>query len=155
MPTINADIIFLLTCLLFTLYNTGVIWVLQLNHYPLYAKVGQREFRDYMTAHNGRILLPIVLPGIAAFISSLWLLWQRPFEIPNWSLWLVNLLNAATLLSTIFVQGPAHNQLARDGYSEILIRKIITTNWLRTLAWTVNGLLLLWMTAMVIGAKKI
>jgi hypothetical protein len=155
MPTINADIVSLLICLFFTLYNTGVIWVLQLNHYPLYVKVGQHEFRDYLTAHNGRILLPIVLPSIAAFISSLLLLWRQPVQIPNWSLWLVNLLNAATLLSTIFVQGPAHNQLARGGYSEILIRKIITTNWLRTIAWTVNGLLLLWVTAMMIGAKKI
>ena len=155
MPTMKADILLLLFCLFFTLYNTGVIWVLQLNHYPLYAKVGQREFRDYMTSHNGRILLPIVLPSIAAFISSLLLLWQRPVEIPNWSVWLVNALNAATLLSTFFVQGPAHNALARDDYSEILIRRIITTNWLRTVAWTVNGLLLLWMTAMVIGAKKI
>lgn len=155
MPVMKADILFLLVSLFFTLYNSGVIWVLQLNHYPLYAKVGQREFRDYLTAHNGLILLPIVLPSIAAFISSLLLLWQRPVEIPSWSVWLVNSLNAATLLSTIFVQGKAHNALALDGYSEILIRRVITTNWLRTAAWTINGLLLLWMTAMVIGAKRI
>ncbi len=151
----KADVLPLLICLFFTLYNTGVIWVLQLNHYPLYAKVGQREFRDYMASHNGRILFPIVMPGIVAFISSLLLLWQRPVEIPSWSVWLVIALNAATLLSTVFVQGPAHNALARDGYSETLIRRVITTNWLRTAAWTINGLLLLWMTAMVIGAKKI
>jgi hypothetical protein len=66
----KTDILPLLVCLFFTIYNIGVIWVLQLNHYPLYAKVGQQEFQDYMTAHNGRILLPIVLPSIAAFISS-------------------------------------------------------------------------------------
>lgn len=151
----KADILFLLVCLFFTLYNVGVIWVLQLNHYPLYAKVGQREFRDYLTAHNGRILLPIVLPGIAAFISSLLLAWQQPVAIPSWSVWLVIALNAAILLSTIFVQGKAHNQLARDGYSEVLIQKIIATNWLRTVAWTINGLLLLWMSVMVIEAKNI
>jgi hypothetical protein len=149
----KTDILSLLVCLFFTLYNTGVIWVLQLNHYPLYAKVGQQEFRDYMTAHNGRILLPIVLPSLAAFISSLLLLWQRPVEIPSWSVWLVNAANAATLLSTIFVQGKAHQALADDGYSEILIQRIITTNWIRTAAWTINGLLLLWMTATVIEAK--
>jgi hypothetical protein len=149
----KTDILPLLVCLFFTLYSTGAIWVLQLNHYPLYAKVGQQEFRDYMTAHNERILLPIVLPSIAAFISSLLLLWQRPVEIPSWSVWLVNAANAATLLSTIFVQGKAHQALADDGYSEILIQRIITTNWIRTAAWTINGLLLLWMTATVIEAK--
>jgi hypothetical protein len=94
----------------------------------IYVKVGQQEFRDYMTAHNGRILLPIVLPSIAAFISSLLLLWQRPVEIPSWSVWLVNAANAATLLWTIFVQGKAHQALADDGYSEILIRRIITAS---------------------------
>lgn len=149
----KGEILILLFCLFFTLYNTGVIWVLQLNHYPLYAKVGEREFRDYLTAHNGRILLPIVLPGSAAFVGSALLLWQRPVEIPSWSVWTLVAINAAILLSTVFVQGPAHNCLARDGYSENLIRRIITTNWLRTVAWTINGLLLLWMTASVIERK--
>jgi hypothetical protein len=149
----KTDILPLLVCLFFTIYNIGVIWVLQLNHYPLYAKVGQQEFQDYMIAHNGRILLPIVLPSIAAFISSLLLLWQRPVEIASWSVWLIIALNVATLLSTIFVQGAAHTALAHDGYSEILIQRIITTNWIRTAAWTVNGLLLLWMTATLIEAK--
>jgi len=144
----------LLLCLFFTLYNVGVIWVLQLNHYPLYAQVGQGEFQAYLVAHNQRILLPIVLPGIIAFASSLLLLWRRPVEAPKWSVWVVIVLNAAILLSTILAQGPAHNALARDGYSEALIQRIITTNWLRTVAWTINGVLLLWMTAIVIEAKK-
>lgn len=142
----KIDFFILLFCLFFTLYNVGVIWVLQLNHYPLYKKVGRSEFKDYLTAHNQRITLPIVLPGIAAFIGSLLFLWQRPLEIPTWSVVLLVALNAAILISTIFIQGPAHNALARDGYSENLVRKIILTNWLRTAAWTIGGILLLWMT---------
>jgi hypothetical protein len=145
----------LLLCLFSTLYNVGVIWVLQLNHYPLYAKVGQGEFQDYMTAHNQRILLPIVLPSIIAFASSLLLLWRRPLGTPSWSVLAVIFFNVVILLSTVLVQGKAHSALARNGYSESLIQRIIATNWIRTVAWTINGLLLIWMTAMAIDAKTI
>lgn len=143
----------LLLCLFSTLYNVGVIWFLQLNHYPLYAKVGCGEFRDYMTTHNRRILLPIVLPSIIALAASLLLLWQRPFGVPIWGVSAIIFFNLVILLSTISVQGKAHNALARDGYSESLVQKIIHTNWIRTAAWTINGLLLIWMTAMAIDTK--
>lgn len=63
-----------------------------------------------------------------AFTSSLLLLWWRPSEIPDWSAWTVVALNAAILTSTVLVQGPAHNTLARDGYDDALVSKIIATN---------------------------
>lgn len=64
-------------------------------------------------------------------------------------MWLPIALNVAIVASTILVQGPAHNTLARDGYSESVVRKIIATSWARTAAWSVNGLVMLWMTALV------
>ena len=145
----RTDVLILLVCLFFTLYNVGMIWTLQLNHYPLYARVGRGDFREYIAAHNKLLLLPIVLPGLIAFASSLLLIWWLPAEIPDWSVWLPISLNVAIVASTVLVQGPAHNALARDGYSESVVRKIITTNWARTVAWTANGLVLLWMTALV------
>ncbi len=68
---------------------------------------------------------------------------------------MVIFFNVVILLSTVLVQGKAHSALARDGYSESLIQRIIATNWIRTVAWTINGLLLIGMTAMAIDAKTI
>lgn len=145
----------LLVCLFFTLYNTGVVWFLQLNHYPLYKAIGEREFQSYLAAHNRRIPLPIVLPSLAAFAASLLLLLRHPFAAPDSSVWLVVILNALILLSTIFVQGKAHAELARAGYSRVLVDRIIATNWIRVAAWTINALRLIWMTAGALDAAQI
>ena len=141
----------LLICLFFSLQSVGMIWFLQLNHYPLYANVGRDVFREYVTAHNERLLLPIVLPGVLAFASSIALALWHPAEIPDWSVWIVVALNAVTGMSTALLQGPAHGALARDGYSAPLVRKLLATNWLRTAAWTTNGVLLTWMTALAMN----
>jgi hypothetical protein len=43
-------------------------------------------------------------------------------------------LNFTNLLSTIVWQGRMHQQLARIGYDERLVKKLIQTNWVRTFA---------------------
>lgn len=52
-----TDVLILLICLFFTLYGVGMIWVLQLNHYPLYARVGREGFKV------SRITLPLTTSG--------------------------------------------------------------------------------------------
>jgi hypothetical protein len=141
----------LLICLFFSLYSVGMIWFLQLNHYPLYANVGRDVFKEYISIHNQRLLFPVILPSLLAFASSIALALRHPAEIPDWSVWLVIALNAVTAVSTALVQGPAHSVLARDGYSAPIVRKVLSTNWLRTAAWTANGALLTWMTALTMN----
>jgi hypothetical protein len=141
----------LLICLFFSLYGVGMIWFLQLNHYPLYASVGPDAFREYVVAHNRRLLLPVILPSLLAFLSSVALALCHATEIPDWSVWLVIAMNAVIAVSTVLVQGPAHAVLARGGYSASIVRKVLATNWLRTAAWTANGALLTWMTALTMN----
>ena len=144
--------VILLICLFFSLYGVGMIWVLQLNHYPLYANVGRDAFSGYVAAHNERLLFPVILPSVLAFAGSLALALRHPPQVPDWSVWLVVCLNAVIAVSTGRVQGPAHSALAREGYSAPLVRKVLTTNWLRTAAWTANGVLLTWMTALTMAS---
>lgn len=141
----------LLISLCSSLYGVGMIWFLQLNHYPLYASVGRDAFREYITAHNQRLLLPVILPSLLAFASSIALVFRHPDVVPDWSVWLVVASNAVTALSTALMQGPAHSALARHGYSAPIIRKVLATNWLRTAAWTANGALLICMTALTMN----
>ena len=38
--------------------------------------------------------------------------------------------------STFFLSVPCHEKLARDGFTEETVRKLIISNWMRTLVWT-------------------
>lgn len=143
----------LLACLALTLFNAGWVWFLQLNHYPLYAAVGREAHPGYMAGHNARLLWPVIVPGALAFIFSLWLAVEHPLGVPGWAVWLIFAINIMILASTALLQGPAHLRLEREGFSEALIEKIVATNWARTLGWTFNAAMLLWMTASLLGAR--
>ena len=69
--------------------------------------------------------------------TGLYLLWANPSFI--------YLLNVALLgligLSTVFYQVPIHLKLIKDP-SIALINKLILTNWIRTISWTIRLILL-------------
>ncbi len=46
-----------------TWYMTGVIWMVQWVHYPLFAKVGDNAFVAYQHAHTSG-MTPVVLPAM-------------------------------------------------------------------------------------------
>jgi len=41
-------------------------------------------------------------------------------------------------LSTIFLQIPLHKKLSK-GYEREVVRKLVATNWIRTIGWTVRA----------------
>jgi hypothetical protein len=55
-------------------------------------------------------------------------------------------LLASVWLVTLFVQVPAHRRLGH-GFEAEVHRRLVTSNWLRTAAWTARGALALAMTA--------
>lgn len=113
---------------------TGLIWVIQVVHYPLLAKVGAEGYRDYQLSHQALISLivgPVMLVEAAAV--ALLLLVKRD----AWTLAGAALL-AAIWLSTAFLQVPMHNVLANAFDADAHIR-LVQTNWIRTIAWTVRG----------------
>ncbi|HEX2205610.1 MAG TPA: hypothetical protein VHG91_20025 [Longimicrobium sp.] len=46
-------------------------------------------------------------------------------------------------LSTALLQVPMHGRLER-GFDAAAHRRLVATNWVRTVAWTARGVLLLW-----------
>ena len=42
----------LLTQVFATLFMVGLIWFVQIVHYPLYANVGREQFPEYEALHN-------------------------------------------------------------------------------------------------------
>lgn len=118
----------------------GLIWTVQLVHYPLFANVGADRFRAYHARHTrtitfivGPLMLTELLTAIlllAGGVREPWLLASLPPLLFNW-------------FSTGLVQVPLHNRLA-NGFDPEACRRLVSTNWWRTLAWTLRGACLLY-----------
>ena len=120
-----------------TLFLTGLIWFVQVVHYPLFARVGEREFVAWEREHCRRItwvVMPLMLTEVAL---ATWLWWQAP---PEWRTWAAAglVLLGIVWASTFLVQVPCHERLAR-GLDRPTVRRLVRTNWLRTAAWTGRG----------------
>lgn len=119
----------------------GLIWMVQLVHYPMLARLSALSPVASAVEHQRRIAW-VVGPLMAVeAATALILLVDRPATIGVASAWVAAALLGAALLSTALVQVPLHSQLAQ-GHDERVARRLITTNWVRTAAWTGRGALL-------------
>jgi hypothetical protein len=127
----------------------GVIWVVQLVHYPLFAGVGAEGFVAYEAAHKVRITL-VVFPAMTLELgTAVALLWLRPDVVPPWMVWVGLALVGVVWLSTAFVQVPLHTTLS-GGFEGGAHARLVATNWIRTAAWTLRAGLVLWMAALLL-----
>ena len=129
-----------------TLPLVGLIWVVQVVAYPLFARVPGADFPAYHQAHS-RLITFVVAPlmlGELAF-ATLWLL--QPFEtVPAWVAWVGAGLAVSTWGVTMFISVPQHAKLAR-GFDARAHRALVTTNWIRTALWTARAAILVWVVA--------
>lgn len=142
--TVPASLLFLQAAA--TLALAGLIWTIQIVHYPLFSAVGEESFLAYEQAHTSRITFVVAPLMFAELAAALALLAFRPALVPPWALLVGVGLVAVVWASTFFVQVPLHNQLSR-AYDADSIRLLVVTNWIRTAAWTARGGLVLWMLA--------
>ena len=77
--------------------------------------------------------------------SAVLLFWLRPSVIPTWQVGLGIVLLAVVWISTGLLQVPCHNLLSK-GFNVAVHERLVATNWVRTVAWSWRGLLVLWMT---------
>lgn len=122
-----------------TLYLCGVIWMVQVVHYPLFAAVGEREFCAYEKAHCRRIM-PIVFPPMLVELAlAVWLCVVAPPPDVPWATSGLMLL-AVVWGSTFLVQVPCHDRLAlRADFAAM--RWLVVSNWVRTVAWSLRGVI--------------
>ena len=128
-----------------TLVMVGVIWMCQVAHYPLFGDIGSAlpEYQERNVRLTTRVVgLPMLVEAATVIALLIW----RPAEIPLW----IALLGAALLIviwaATVLFSVPLHGRLGH-GYDAATHRRLVTTNWIRTLAWSARGVLVLWMLA--------
>ncbi|MDX6766964.1 MAG: hypothetical protein SFU85_09245 [Candidatus Methylacidiphilales bacterium] len=120
----------------------GIIWYVQLVHYPSFVRVREdhwRGFHDRHTGMTGMVVGPPILGETACAILAVALVPSR-LERPD-------ILAGLALLvliwgTTVFFSIPAHHRLAR-GFDPAVAARLIATNWIRTAGWTLRFLLLL------------
>ncbi len=129
-----------------TLFMTGVIWFVQIVHYPLFRLVGNSEFARYETAHTFWTTWVVAPPMLTEMATAVLLLLFKPKGVSDSILWVNLALLAAIWLSTAFLQVPCHQQLSQ-GFDAATHHRLVVTNWLRTVCWTMRSGLLLWLAA--------
>lgn len=119
-----------------TVFMVGLIWFVQVVHYPLFNRISGDASIQYAAEHQRRTAWVVGLPMLVEGITTLWLF----FDPINGRL--LPLLGGLVLLeihlSTVFLQVPLHKKLSQ-GYEREVVRKLVATNWIRTIGWTVRA----------------
>lgn len=140
----------LLTQVFATLFMVGLIWFVQIVHYPLYANVGRKQFPEYEALHN-RMTTWVVGPAmLVELVTAVMLLKYSP-NASSMLAWMGLGLLIVIWGSTAALSVPAHDVLTA-GFDEGAYRKLVNTNWIRTFAWTARGVILMVITYRHLGA---
>ena len=133
-----------------TLAMVGLIWFVQIVHYPLLAKVGRDAFRRYELDHQ-RLTTWVVAPlMLTEAITAAILVWSHPVGVSSTLLWAGFGLLISIWAMTYLVQVPQHASLVL-AYDVGLHRRLVLGNWYRTLAWSLRGVLVIMILGQLLG----
>ncbi len=120
---------------------TGLIWTIQLVHYPSFHYVAEADFQAFHRHHSSSITV-IVMPLMLAELGiSFWMAVKNSWALP----YLLPLLAVLAIWGcTFFLSIPFHNVLG-EGKDTAAIRQLIITNWPRTVLWTAKALWVTWL----------
>jgi len=142
--------VLLLINLAATLVMVGIIWFVQIVHYPLFGSVGTGGFSAYSGAHSRLTGFVVGPPMLIEAATTVLLVIAQPEAIPAGAAWAGLLLLAGVWISTALLQAPRHRDLG-FGFDASAHRSLVLSNWIRTALWSARGLLVLWMEARVMA----
>ena len=113
----------------------GVIWVMQVVHYPLMRFVSGEQFARFETAHRVRISRVVGPLMLIEGVCVLAFLFAPPASLAWWLPWVGAGVEAVAIGTTAFVSAPLHERLNAN-FDQATLDRLIATNWIRTIAWT-------------------
>jgi hypothetical protein len=125
--------------LIASVFMTGVIWLVQCVHYPLFDLVSEHNFPRFETDHSVRIGFVVMPPMLIELVTAGLLLGNQGSRLGNSRYWLAG-FTAAIWLITFLLHMPQHGLLAL-GFDANVHRELVLTNWIRTLIWTLKSVL--------------
>lgn len=132
----------------------GMIWVIQVLHYPSLGKAGKLTYNTgneaiydaLQSQHVDRIGNLLVIPWLAEGLTLLAILWIA-FLRSEYLKRLPALINGVAMAIILAISGfwsaPAHGKLL-DRFDPDVYDRLMTANFIRTIAWTVCGVAAVW-----------
>ena len=118
----------------------GIIWFVQVVHYPLFSRVDGPGSGSYAVENQRRTSWVVGPPMAVEGVTALWLAVSPPDGVGR-ALPLVGLgLLALVLGSTVLLQVPQHAALA-NGHDGSRTARLVRTNWIRTIGWSVRSII--------------
>src|SRR5918997_530129 len=109
-----------------------LIWLVQIIIYPAFAEIAPDRFTRWHAGYT-RSVTWIVVPLMFGQVALLgWLLVVRPSP---WGFLAAGMV-AVAWIATFALAVPAHKKLQAQGIEGGVIRRLVATNWIRTVAWT-------------------
>ena len=122
-----------------TCFMAGVIWFVQVVHYPLFVAFEPTTFGESMRRHQSLtswIVMPAMLLELGTGLQMFFLAF-----VPGWIAAIDVVLLALTWAVTFLVSVPLHASLAH-GFDAARARKLVSSNWARTALWSSRAALL-------------
>jgi hypothetical protein len=126
----------------FTLFNTGLIWIVQVVHYPSFLRIGKEMYQTFQNFHM-RANTYIVGPSMLAKLAFSGLIIFGLHQLQNYKLlYIISLfLLAGIWIHTALWAVPLHNKLL-GGFNEEAIQNLVNANWWRTIFWTARAVIM-------------
>ena len=116
----------------------GVIWVIQLLHYPAFHFISDQKYIEFQHFHMKRISI-IVIPAMLIELASALLL--AYFFRSSQTIILLVLLLGVWATTFIFFTNMHHKLTI--GYDRRIVDRLIKINWSRTALWSLRLIILL------------
>jgi DMSO reductase anchor subunit len=110
-----------------------VLWLVQLVIYPSFLRVEPSELVAWHKVYTFRfsfVILPLMLGQLALAILTV-------LDDPSILEWLAFALVIVCWILTFFVSVPLHRKIEQNDSTREIRQKLITTNWPRTILWSI------------------
>ena len=124
--------------LIATSVMVGVIWIIQLVHYPSFHFIELNQYTTFQRFHMSRISY-VVIPAMLTELFTLIFIIIPMDQVDHIILASAFLLIVIWLMTAVFFSD-VHQKLTL-GYDQAVVEKLVKLNWGRTLLWTLRLLL--------------
>ncbi len=129
----------------------GVIWFVQVVHYPLLGTIGADRAPEVGARHQTLTSIVVGPPMAVEGVTTLVLLVSVPAGVATALPWVAAVLLAVALGATVTLSVPRHRRMLDAPGTEVGAG-LVATNWVRTAAWTGRGVVLAVMLLQALAA---
>ena len=129
----------LMTHIISTSIMVGVIWVIQLVHYPSFKYVNESDyiiFQKYHMSNISYIVFPVMFTELITALIILFFGEKSLFFVLS----LICLFLIWVITGVLFTK---YHSILKEGKDLMIIEKMIKANWIRALLWTMRLIMIL------------